>query len=71
MRRRLIRRALRQRFWITTAAGTFDGVLIEADSQHYVLADASAIKQDGERLAVDGHLWIPADTVHYMQRPVV
>lgn len=71
MRRRLIRRALRQRFWITTEAGTFDGVLLEADGGHYVLADASAVKPDGERMPVDGHLWIPAETVHYLQRPEV
>lgn len=69
--RRLIRRVLRERFLITTAAGTFDGVLLEADSRHYVLADAAALNTDGERTPVDGHLWIPAETVTYLQRPEV
>lgn len=69
--RRLIRRMIRERFLITTAAGTFDGVLLDADRGHYVLADAAALKPDGERVQVDGHLWIPAQTVTYLQRPEV
>lgn len=68
-RSRLIRRALRQRFLITTTAGTFDGVLLEADGQHYVLADAAALGEEGKRVPIDGHVWIRAETVSYLQRP--
>lgn len=69
-RSRLIRRALRERFVITTNVGTFDGVLLDADGRHYVLADAAALGEEGKRTPIDGHLWIPAETVSYLQRPV-
>lgn len=70
-RSRLIRRVLRHRFLVTTNAGTFDGVLLDADGRHYVLADAAALGEDGKRVAIDGHLWIRAETVTYLQRPEV
>jgi len=70
-RSRLIRRALRSRFLVTTNAGTFDGVLLEADGRHYVLADAAALGEDGKRTPIDGHLWVRAETVTYLQRPEV
>lgn len=69
-RSRLIRRALRERFLVTTTAGTFDGVLIDADGRHYVLADAAALGEEGKRTPIDGYLWLPAEAVSYLQRPV-
>lgn len=70
--RRLITRALRERFVVTTVDGaTFAGVLVDVDDRHYVLADASQLTAAGERVPADGHLWIPAATVAYLQRPEV
>lgn len=68
-RSRLIRRALRHRFLVTTDAGTFDGVLLEVDGGHYVFADAAALGEEGKRVPIDGHLWIRAESVAYLQRP--
>lgn len=69
-RSRLLRRALRERFLITTADGaTFEGLLREADARHLVLVDAAAVDAQGGRTPVDGELWLPADKVSYMQRP--
>lgn len=68
-RSRLIRRALRARFVVTTDAGTFEGVLLSADSRHLVLVDAAPVDADAERRPIDGELWLAVDKVLYMQRP--
>lgn len=65
---RLIRSALRTRYLITmTNDEAFDGVLFDADDMHLVLADASQLSRNGDRLQVDGHLWLPRFNVKYMQ----
>ena len=65
---RLVRRALRTRYVVTTATeDTFDGILIDADDQHLILADADALARNGDRTRVDGQLWIPRPSVKYMQ----
>lgn len=66
---RLVRRALRTRYLITTTSEeTFDGVLVDADDRHLVLADTDAIARNNDRTRVDGHLWVPRSTVKYMQQ---
>ena len=65
---RLIRSMLRSRYIVTLSTEeTFEGVLIDADDQHLVLADAVTLAANGDRLGVDGHLWIPRPAVKYMQ----
>lgn len=69
---RLVKRHLRTRYLVTMASGeTFEGVLIDADDQHLVLADAFLILSASERQTVDGHLWLPRPSVQYMQQPKV
>lgn len=67
---RLIRRHYRDRYLVTLASSeAFEGVLIDLDPSHIVLADAEAVNTDGTRVAVDGRLWIPRPNVLYMQQP--
>jgi hypothetical protein len=69
-RSRLIRRATRERFVVTTFSGeTWEGVLMDADGVHYVLADAAQIDANGDRLPADGQMWLPAEAVAYLQQP--
>lgn len=58
----------------TTAAETFDGILLDADEGHLVLVDATQLTQTGDGVAsvsIDGQLWLPTDRVAYLQRPEV
>ena len=73
MTRSLIRRRLlRDRVLVTTADGeAFDGVLLEADDRHLVLVDAAQVASSGDRIKVDGQLWLPAHNVVYLQKPGV
>lgn len=67
-RDRLVRQALRSRFLVTLASGeAFEGVLIDVDDRHVILADTDAVSDKGERAPVDGHLWLPRADVKYMQ----
>lgn len=69
MRRdRLIRDAERQRFLVTmTDEEAFDGILLDWDEAHLVLADASSVARNGDRLQLDHHLWLPRPRVKYLQ----
>ena len=67
---RLIRQHYRDRYLVTLASGeAFEGVLIDLDPSHIVLADAEVVRADGERTPVDGRLWLPRPNVLYMQQP--
>jgi hypothetical protein len=69
---RLIRQHYRDRYLVTLASGeAFDGILVDLDASHIVLADAESVRPDGERIKVDGQLWLPRPNVLYMQRPKV
>ena len=69
---RLLRSHLRTRYLFTLdSREAFEGVLIDADAQHVVIADADSVTQGGERVKVDGHLWLPRTRVLYMQQPKV
>jgi hypothetical protein len=69
---RLIRSMLRTRYVATlNTEETFEGVLIDADDRHLVLADAVAIAANGDRVSVDGQLWLPRPAVKYMQHLTV
>lgn len=73
---RLIRRLIRTRFTVTIVGvdaleETYEGVLLEADDMHLVLADAAQLSPTGDRLPVDGHLWLPRLSVKYLQQPTV
>jgi hypothetical protein len=69
MRRdRLIKQALRERFLITTdMEESFEAILFDHDAMHFVLADAYSISAKGDRLKIDGQLWLPRARVKYMQ----
>lgn len=71
MRRdRLLRDALKSRYLVTLANGeAYDGLLITYDEAHLVLADCEQVAPSGERLRVDGQLWLPRPNVVYMQLP--
>lgn len=67
---RLLRREIHHRYLVTTESGeTFDGLLIEADDTHIVLADVESVAGTGARLKVDGKLWLPRLNIAYMQQP--
>ena len=69
---RLVKSHLRQRYLVTLVDGeAFEGLLNEADERHLVLVDSESIRPDGERLKVDGALWLPRDRIAYMQQPKV
>ena len=70
--RRLVRELERRRVVVTTtAAETFDGILLDADDGHLVLVDAAQLTQSGDSVVIDGQLWLPTDRVAYLQRPEV
>lgn len=65
---RLIRRAIRSRFLVTTdSEESFDGVLTSGDEGFFVFADAVSVARNGDRLHLDSDLWIPRGRVKYMQ----
>lgn len=67
---RLLRAKLRDRFLVTTfGQEAFEGVLVAVDDQHLVLAAAAQISTGGDRLPIDGELWLPRFDVAYLQRP--
>lgn len=67
---RLIRSHFRERYLVTLQDGTaFDGLLLDADATTIVLADAQQVAANGDRLQVDGQIWLPRSGVAYMQRP--
>ncbi|QLD10901.1 hypothetical protein [Microbacterium oleivorans] len=65
---RLIRSMIRRRYVATLdTEETFEGVLIDVDEFHLVLADVVSLASNGDRLAVDGQLWLPRLGVKYLQ----
>lgn len=67
---RLVRSHLRERYLVTLHDGTaFDGLLMDADATTIVLVDAQQVAPNGDRLQVDGQIWLPRSGVAYMQRP--
>lgn len=65
---RLIRSKLRSRYLVSTADGeAFDGILIDADDKHLILVQVVQVAINGQRLSIDGELWIQRDRVKYMQ----
>lgn len=67
---RLLRGQIKSRYLVTIDTGeTFEGVLLDADSDHLVLADSDAISPNGDRLKVDGQLWLPRQNISYLQLP--
>lgn len=65
---RLIRSAIRSRYLVTLDGDeALEGVLIDADAEHVILADAGALAEDGSRRPVDGQVWIPRQRIRYMQ----
>ena len=69
MRRdRLVDRALRRRFLVTTdSEEAFDGVLTDWNENFFVLEDASSVAATGDRLRIDTALWLPRGRIKYMQ----
>ena len=66
---RLLLMAERGRFLVTTDSDeAFDGILVEWDELHFVLADTYSVAANGDRLKVDGELWLPRARVKYMQK---
>ena len=66
----LLRRHIRTRYLVTLDNGeAFDGIAVEADERHLILADAHAVGPSGERTKVDGQLWLPRINIRYMQQP--
>lgn len=70
MRRdRLLKALLRERFVVTMADGAaFDGLLDRFDDRLIELVDVQAVDAD-KRAVVDGRLYLPRESVVYMQRP--
>lgn len=71
---RLLRTHIRTRYLVSLQNDEgFEGVLIDADKEHLILADVSAVAPDGSREKLDNNLWIPRANVKYMQviAPVV
>lgn len=69
-RDRAIRAHLRDRFVVTMLDGdTFDGLVTDADEATLVVVDAGQLGSKGERIPVDGVLYLPRGRVAYMQRP--
>lgn len=65
---RLIRNAVRKRYLVTLEGDeALEGVLIDSDANHLVLADVGAMAADGARRPVDGQVWIPRARVRYLQ----
>lgn len=65
---RLIRNAVRKRYLVTLDGDeALEGVLIDADANHLVMADVGAMGPEGARRPVDGQVWIPRARVRYLQ----
>jgi len=65
---RLLRKAIRSRFLITLVdEDAFVGVVVDADHEHLVLADAAHIDAEGKPVPAETQLWIPRSQVKYMQ----
>lgn len=69
-RDRLLRRAVRERFVITTHTGaTFEGLLDQIDGRTVTLVDAGALDERGGRRPIDGRLFLDRAQIAYMQEP--
>lgn len=67
---RLLRSQIHERFVVTTTSGeTFDGLLVDCDRSTVLLAQAHMVAATGDRVKVDGQLFVPRDQVAYLQRP--
>lgn len=65
---RLLRDAERGKFLITIdTEEAFEGVLVEWDDEHVVLAAAYSVGVTGDRLKLDGYQWLPRPRIKYMQ----
>jgi hypothetical protein len=66
---RLFMMAERGRFLVTTDSDeTWDGLLLDWDESSLVLVDVSQVATNGDRLKVDGELWLPRNRIKYMQK---
>lgn len=66
---RLLLMAERGRFLATLDdEQTVDGVLVDWDENHLILGDASGVTPAGERVPIDGEIWIPRPRVKYLQK---
>ncbi len=66
---RIVRRHLRNRYLITVRSDeTFEGLLVDADARTLVLASAFQVSPAGGREPITGQLFIPRDTVKYLQQ---
>ena len=69
---RLIERHVRTRYLVTLVDGEgFDGIVVDADWRHLVLADVDHIAATGDRVKADGQVWVPRERIAYMQQPKV
>lgn len=69
---KLLRKHLRERYLITLVDGSgFDGLIVDADWTHLVLADVEQIDPAGNRVKADGTVWVPRQRIDYMQQPRV
>lgn len=67
---RLVRQSLRERYLLTLdTRECFDGLLLDIDEAYLTLGDAFSVAPNGDRINVDGTLWIPRHRVVYMQKP--
>jgi len=65
---RLLRDAERGKFLVTLdTEEAFEGVLVEWDDEHLVLAAAFSVAETGDRLRLDGYQWLPRLRIKYMQ----
>lgn len=67
---KLLGRLISERFVVTLDDGqTFAGLLRELDDRVICLVDASQLAPNGDRVLVDGQLYIERYRIAYMQRP--
>lgn len=70
--KRTVRRRLRSRMVVTLKTGeSFDGVLVEADAEAWVLVQAKALAAGvkNEDLSVDGEILLLTADIAYAQKP--
>jgi hypothetical protein len=66
---RLLVMAERGRFLATLDDDSaVDGVLVDWDESHLILGDVTSVAATGDRLAVDGELWLPRPRIKYLQK---
>ena len=66
---RLLLMAERGRFLVTTdSEEAFEGVLYDWDESNIVLADFCQVSPTGDRMKLDGDLWLPRPRIKYMQK---